>query len=133
MDNSKKQKMTLESFKKKNQKLKNKSKLFEFQNEIIELITDGYSQESICEFLQENGVKTNQPSVSRFVKKITKIEEPKKEDLKKEDLKTNTSLNEMKQIKEENTQEPVQKKSLLKTSNVKTFEIIEPDYSKFEY
>lgn len=88
--------MKIEEFKKK-KKTKNKSKLFDFKNEIIELITDGYSQESICEFLQENGVETNQPSVSRFLKKITKIEEPKKEDLKIEEKKASISTNEMKQ------------------------------------
>jgi arginine repressor len=122
--------MKIEDFKKK-QKAKSKSKLFNFKNEILELIRDEYSQESICEFLKENGVQTKQSNISQFLKKLKKIQEPKKEDLKIEEKKSTISLNEIKQPKEEKSKEPEPKKSLLKTSNVKKFEIIEPDYSKF--
>lgn len=117
--------MNLEEFKKKNKKLKNKSKLFDFKNEIIELITDGYSQESICEFLKENGVNAKQSNLSQFIKKLTKA---KKEIPKIEEEKIEKA--EVEELQE--PQEPTQKKSLLKTSNVKKFEIIEPDYSKFQ-
>ena len=122
--------MKIEEFKKR-KKPKNKSKLFDFKIEIMELIRDEYSQESICEFLKENGVKSKQSNISKNLKKKKKLQKPKEETPKIEEKKSNISINEMKQLKEEKSQEPAQKKSLLKTSNVKKFEIIEPDYSQF--
>lgn len=62
--------MNIEEFKKKN-KPKRTSNLKKFESEISELISSGYSQVSICEFLISNGVKTTQQNVSRFCKKIS--------------------------------------------------------------
>jgi arginine repressor len=119
--------MDLEEFKKKH-KTKYKSKLFNFKIEILELITDGYSQESICKFLKENGVQTNQPSVSRFISKLTNEQKIKKETfiLKKENPETQ-------EVVKEKPSETTQKKSLLKKSEIKNYEMVEPDYSKFQY
>jgi arginine repressor len=94
--------MKIEDFKKK-KKPKNKSKLFDFKNEILQLIKDEYSQESICEFLKENGVQTKQSNISQFVKKLKKTQEPKKEIPKIEEKKASISTNEIKQESTPNT------------------------------
>jgi hypothetical protein len=87
--------MKLEDFKNK-KKPKNPSALDKFRKEIIELVNDNYSQMSICEFLEKNGVKTSQPNLCMYIKnlsknetvKVLKVEEKPKEPIKKEVVKT---------------------------------------------
>jgi arginine repressor len=89
--------MKLEDFKNK-KKPKNPSVLDKFKKEIIELVNDNYSQMSICEFLEKNGVKTSQQNLSRYIKslsknetgKVLKIEDKPKESLKNEIPKQDT-------------------------------------------
>jgi arginine repressor len=89
--------MRLEDFKNK-KKPKNPSALDKFRKEIIELVNDNYSQMSICEFLEKNGVKTSQQNLSRYIKslsknetgKVLKIEDKPKESLKNEIPKQDT-------------------------------------------
>ena len=122
--------MNLRNFKKKN-KQKKKSKLFDFKNEILELIKDDYSQETICKFLRENGVRTKQSNLSQFISKLKKEKKSEKGTLilKKEIPKIEEGK---KEINQNIQSEPKTKKVLFKTSNVEKFEIIEPDYSKFK-
>lgn len=59
--------MDLAQFKKK-YKVKKISELHKFNSEISELIGEGFSQKSICEFLRSNGIKASQQNLSRFIK-----------------------------------------------------------------
>ena len=95
--------MKIEDFKKK-MKPKKDSELKKFQNEILELIHAKYSHESISIFLNQNGVKTSRRNVSKFIKNLDTKQIPKKEIPKIEEKQSTISTNEMKQIKEENTQ-----------------------------
>lgn len=68
--------MDLIAFKKK-YKVKKISELHKFNSEISQLIQEGFSQKSICEFLRSNGIKASQQNLSRFIKATNKIKEDK--------------------------------------------------------
>lgn len=123
--------MTLENFKKKN-KPKKDSDLRKFQNEILELVGSKYSHESIAKFLEENGVKTTRRNVSKFIKKLDTNQQTKKETFILKDKNKIETEEIKKEISKENLLEENKNKLVLKTSNVKKFEIIEPNYSKFK-
>ncbi len=120
--------MTLEEFKKKN-KPKSDSKLNDFKDEIKNLIENKYSQTSICQFLKSKNVITKQSNLSQFIKRHFKELVQKTKD-------------EAVAIVEEvepriQTQTPQKSttgtSSLFKKSEVKSYEIVEPDYSKFHH
>ena len=69
--------MTLEEFK-SNKKKKKVSLLDKFKDEILELYNDGYSQETIVEFLKSKKIKTTRQNVSRYLKKTTQQLQKKK-------------------------------------------------------
>lgn len=87
-------KMTIEEFKNK-KKPKNPSVLDKYKTEILDLLNNGFSQMSICEFLEKNGVLTSQQNLSRYIKRLSKIktvrvlkiEDKPKEIIKEEPLK----------------------------------------------
>lgn len=119
--------MNIEEFKKKN-KPKSASSLKKFEGEILELVNDGFSQESICQYLKSNGVTTKQSNLSQYLKRHFKVSVQK------------TKIEERKSVKVEpiiQTQTPqkptTSTSNLFKKSEVKSFEIVEPDYSKFNH
>ena len=79
--------MNIEEFRKK-LKPKKTSNLKKFEVEIKELLDDGYSQKSICEYLKLNGVVTTQQNISRFCKtkniNLSKTGSKKLDETKKE-------------------------------------------------
>ena len=109
-------KMDLIAFKKK-YKVKKISELHKFNSEISQLIEEGFSQKSICEFLRLNGVDAKQSNLSQYIKRQ---QQPKKV---KEDLEIE---------KKPTPQKTTTPSNLFKKSEVKSFEIIEPDYSQFQ-
>lgn len=113
--------MNIEEFRKK-LKPKKTSNLKKFEVEIKELLDDGYSQKSICEYLKLNGIHISQPNLCRFIKKNSKstTTATKKEENYQKELVENEKV----EIKKES--------GLLKKSVVKSYEIVEPDYSKFK-
>ena len=61
--------MTLDQFKKSSgAKKRQQSRLFEFKSQILDLVDDGYTQQSILAFLRKNGLKTSQQNLSFFLK-----------------------------------------------------------------
>lgn len=113
--------MDIEEFRRK-KRPKKTSNLKKFEVEIKELLNDGYSQLSICEFLKSNGINVTQPNLCRFIKKnsksTTKLPQKKEENHQKESV-----VNDKVELKQS---------GLLKQSVVKNYEIVEPDYSKFK-
>ncbi|MGB3751947.1 MAG: hypothetical protein WA945_10295 [Arcobacteraceae bacterium] len=110
--------MTLEQFKKK-ENTKAKSKLFEFENEILELLNDDYSHQKIADFLNENGVKTSRVNVTKWINK----------------LKNNSPVI-TKKVETFESPKPTEttKKSLFKESkNVEKNEILDADLSDVIY
>lgn len=112
--------MTLEEFKKKNRP-KRGSKLNDFKDEIKDLVESKYSQSAICQFLKSKNVITKQSNLSQFIKRHFKepaesIEEPEPIRQVQTPQKPTTSTS-----------------SLFKKSEVKSYEIVEPDYSKFHH
>lgn len=62
--------MTLEQFK-KNKQPKKVSVLDKYQDEILELYRDNFSQQSIVDFLKTKGIKTSRQNVGKFINKLT--------------------------------------------------------------
>ena len=61
----------LEAFKKAN-KPNSRSALSVFSNELFELKNEGYTQQQMLHFLNENGVKTTKQNLSAFLARATK-------------------------------------------------------------
>ena len=71
--------MTLDEFKKSSgAKKRQQSRLFAFKSQILDLVKDGYTQQSILAFLAKNGVKTTQQNLSFFVKHNKETQKPLK-------------------------------------------------------
>jgi len=114
--------MDIEEFRRK-KRPKKTSNLKKFETEIKELIDDGYSQLSICEFLKSNGINVTQPNLCRFIKKNSKSTIIKLPLKKEENHQKESVVNDKVEVKQS---------GLLKQSVVKNYEIVEPDYSKFK-
>lgn len=119
--------MNIEEFKKKN-KPKKTSSLSKFKNEIKELIEDRFTQAAICEYLKSNGVVTKQSNLSQYLKRHFKETGQKTKTEAVESVKIETTT------QTKSPQKPTTSASnLLKKSEVKSYEIVEPDYSKFHH
>ena len=63
-------------------KTKPKSKLKRFENEIYELLDNGYSIKQIVDFLAQNGVKVTPQGLGKFIIKNVKIDGEKESEKK---------------------------------------------------
>ncbi|MDD4505854.1 MAG: hypothetical protein PHE60_05760 [Sulfurospirillaceae bacterium] len=60
--------MTLDQFKKSSgAKKRQQSRLFAFKSQILDLVKDGFTQQSILTFLGKNGLKTTKQNLSYFI------------------------------------------------------------------
>jgi hypothetical protein len=109
--------MDIDEFKKK-YKPKKVSNLSRYKKEIKKLLEDDFSQESICQFLRFKGIVTKQSNLSQYLKRHLKGQAT----IKKERV-------EIEKVESEIQTPPAQ--SLFKKSEVKAYEIVEPDYSKY--
>lgn len=77
--------MDIEEFKKR-YKPKKSSCIDAFKDKVLELHHEGYAQDKIIRFLEENGAKTTQQNLSRWLKSNSKL--PQKNNVENKKVET---------------------------------------------